>query len=455
MNRDRRRIDRLIRYGADPLGRAPIHIEVKPSYARTYEGQVAALVSANLFARLCSRVTLNFPDVAIVEGLPWTGMGLEQVALTAMTAADPCGEFGSCVAPAGAYRIRLGPWRTGRIVDGRGWYAYAGPAPSPLEGLAQTLNPVGAAFAVVSAAAHAFVCRLGRQRSSFFIDCLAWAPTKGVSLHPQPDPRGQLGEIWAVGAGSVGTSALYFLALYSREFSCRIFDMDTVELENITRSPIFAEGDVGIPKVDATLRFLTEAGVKTVTAVPTAFGDSEDWATRAAGHPDVLISAANERGVRSQIEAAYPPVQIYGTTGRNWNSTLVRHVPLVDPCSCCLFPPREFAETVCATGQVEVGDRTVDASLPFLSFAAGLMASAEIMKLGLAGYPFTANRVAVSTKPELRLVQAGMRVRPGCPCRSRSGAAYRRILSGSNYAGLSTVESSTTAPVNQKSASRG
>ena len=155
--------------------------------------------------------------------------------------------------------------------------------------------------------------------------------------------------------------------------------------------------------------------------------------------PDLVIAAANEHNVRQQIESLFPPLQIYGTTGRNWQASVIRHVPMVDPCSCCLFPETAFAPTACATdSEVAVGrEQKVDAALPFLSFAAGLMAAAEILKLTLPGYVMTPNRSVLYTKPDLRLVGAGLPFRRGCPCRARSHAVHKKMIAGSRYAALS------------------
>jgi hypothetical protein len=122
--------------------------------------------------------------------------------------------------------------------------------------------------------------------------------------------------------------------------------------------------------------------------VDTTLDKSDLWLSREAGTPDLVIATANERDVRSLIERSAPPLQIYGTTGANWEASVVRHVPLVDPCSCCLFPPDpQELPTICASGGATspTGEEMVDASLPFLSFAAGLMAAAEILKASLPG----------------------------------------------------------------------
>ena len=168
--------------------------------------------------------------------------------------------------------------------------------------------------------------------------------------------------------------------------------------------------------------------------------DCEGWSQRTAGVPDLLISTANELNVRHTIEAGYPPIQVYGTTGGNWQATVLRHVPLRDPCSCCLFPPSDFAAMQCASvgGQrAKNGEPAVDAALPFLSFGAGLMAAAEIFKLAIPGYPFTSNRTFLYTYPEIRLVSVPIRTVTECLCRSRSPELYRQILSGGALASLS------------------
>ena len=154
----------------------------------------------------------------------------------------------------------------------------------------------------------------------------------------------------------------------------------------------------------------------------------------------MLIAAANERNVREVIENDFPPVQIYGTTGQNWQATVIRHVPLHDPCSVCLFPVTNHEPTVCATGVVTVergnGKKQVDAALPFLSFAAGAMAAAEILKLGLPGYPFTTNRVILNTRPALRPVPAALSIRENCLCRSRSTSVHRQMIEGTRFSNL-------------------
>lgn len=172
---------------------------------------------------------------------------------------------------------------------------------------------------------------------------------------------------------------------------------------------------------------------------PAMLHESRRWTHRESGTPDIVIAAANEHNVRHRIESLLPPIQIYGTTGRNWQASVIRHVPMIDPCSCCLFPEATFAPTGCATDpeEAEGGEKEVDASLPHLSFAAGLMAAAEILKLSVPGYSMTPNRSVLYTKPELRLARAGVPLRQGCVCGVRSRAVHEKMIAGSRYAALS------------------
>jgi hypothetical protein len=121
---------------------------------------------------------------------------------------------------------------------------------------------------------------------------------------------------------------------------------------------------------------------------------------------------------------------------------VIRHIPLRDPCSLCLFPDSgPVAPTACATGKVAspVDGKRIDAALPFLSFAAGLMAAAETLKLGLPDYPFSKTVTQYSAKAEDKLVSARLSPRAGCMCQSgRDSSLHLRMIAGTRYAGLST-----------------
>ncbi len=79
----------------------------------------------------------------------------------------------------------------------------------------------------------------------------------------------------------------------------------------------------------------------------------------------------------------------------------------------------------------------VDAALPFLSFGAGLMTAAEILKAALAGHSFNANRVTLTTRPCPRFTVSRIPHRAGCICGERRQPVHRTMLEGGKYTHLS------------------
>lgn len=423
------RDSRTLRYAGRVLDPdKSVLLRADPAYAARYDGQVAILVAANLFGRMTPALALDIPSVPIVERLPWAGADLSTFVREQLYAADPFGKFAHRAARDGDYIVHLGRAGAPATVHGSGWNLYAGPAPSPLAD-DETANPIGPAMAAILAGAEAFRGTLSHP-PAFQLNALSWqtgmAAPDDAPLIAAPSP----GALWFVGLGSVGTAILYFLSLATRDFSARLFDMDRVKTHNLDRSPLFIDRHVGWKKVKAAADYLAGIGVTAVDPEPVALDEAAAWRERPAGVPDILISAANERNVRAVIENNYPPLQIYGTTGRHWQAAVIRHTPLEDPCSCCLFPETSHAPTTCATGSAPQADggEKMDAALPFLSFTAGAMAAAEILKRGLPGYPFAANRVILNTSPRIRPVHAALSSRSGCICGLRSEVVYRQML---------------------------
>ncbi len=346
----------------------------------------------------------------------------------------------------GDVTLRLGPTGDGHVAHGNGWDVYLGSSPSPLNTKPSHPNPFGAALSAVLAVARLFAHKLEPPPFEFVCNAFDWreAPAAVDATSPALD---DIGKLWFVGAGSVGTATAYFLTLATRSFSAALFDMDEVKIHNLDRSPIFSTEDAEhkLKKVASTESYLRAVGVDDVISEPRALDESPLWRTRQNGTPDVLISAANERNVRSIVEAGFPPIQLYATTGKNWQTTLIRHVPMRDPCSVCLFPTQTIQpQTKCATGevaeQVKGKEVKVDAALPFLSFAAGLMTAAELTKLQLPQYPYSPNRVCLQTRPEPSLIATAMSFREGCACHTRSTRVHHKMLRNSKYARLSNEE---------------
>ena len=70
---------------------------------------------------------------------------------------------------------------------------------------------------------------------SAVVDTYLWRPGLPALEVPEMSADLELGELWCVGAGSVGSCSLFFLSLATRAFQAVLVDRDTVGVENVTR----------------------------------------------------------------------------------------------------------------------------------------------------------------------------------------------------------------------------
>lgn len=440
----RQRNDRQMRYAGRVLPPDKyINLQADYDYVSRYDGQVAIITAANILSRMTPSLALDIPEVKIVASLPWAGILLRDFVFENICHNDPHNHFVLRKARSSDFVLHIGR-RGGPVnVHGSGWNAFVGNSPSPVI-TSPDPNPVGPAFASIIAATRLFRANLFAIRGDQSLNAYSWTQNiDGMREQPfvvEPD----LGNIWFIGAGSVGSSAIYFLPFATCKFSPTVVDMDRVEEHNLDRSPIFTADDAKNKRYKASVvaKYLKRAGFHGVSVKTIAFHET-DWSERESGAPDLLISAANEQNVRYYIESGYPPLQIYSTTGKNWQSTLFTHVPMQGECSCCVFSPESPTPAMqCAEGvvrNIDTGEQ-VDASLPFLSFAAGLMTVAEILKLGIPDYRISSRRVMFEMVDNLRIVSATRNPRDGCLCAGRSRNIHHQMLSRSRYEYLSNSD---------------
>ncbi len=424
------------------LADRPVHILVDPGYASTYSGQVATITAASLFGRMSASVSMDVPSKPILAPLPWVGEALDVVAMRSLKAADPYGRYEKRPSSPGDLRVVLGPYGEGIVVHGSGWGAYCGRGPSPIPQL-EELNPFGAAFAVVAAASRLPQDVETATIEPVLVDTYTWNAGLVSSDAAKVTPNFDLGELWWIGVGSVGSCALFFLGLVTSAFQAILVDRDIVEVENVRRSALFTSQDAlnKVPKVEVAGRWLNEVGVQRIEPHVAWLDEMQGrWLRRERGTPDILVSAANERSVRPQIENGFPPLQIYATTGRNWQSTLFRHIPLKDPCSLCVPGVEEVQmPALCATAppaSSEDADED-DVALPFLSYAAGLMTAAEIAKVALTGKAVGRNRVFFEPRTPTLVRSVALNRRAGCVCGIRDVSVHQAAIQGSRFASLS------------------
>ena len=442
----RRWSDRASRYpGWSPLPPSrPIHIFIDPQYAETYAGQVAAITAASLFGRMSESVAVDVPEVKIADSLPWKSAKLDEIVMQTLGAAHQFGTYQRRPGRESDRRLIVGPAGNGLVMHGCDWGSYCGTGPSPVANSDEP-NPFGAAFSVVAAASR---LQLNPDATTFdpvTVDTFGWRTGLPLERGPAVAPNVALGELWCVGVGSVGSCSLFFLSLATSAFDAVLVDGDAVTVENVTRSAIFSWRDAlsKRPKVDVATGWLKSAGVERVEPrTEWLDGIPDRWLARGVGTPDLLISAANERNVRSEIEAAFPPLQVYATTGRNWQATLFRHIPIYDACSLCV-PGTKVPQmpTLCATGSSRPADESAeedDLALPFLSYAAGLMTAAEIVKLAITGGNAMPNRVFFEPRANVLVRAVALNPRKDCVCRHRDTTMHRQAITGSRFADLSS-----------------
>jgi len=422
-----------------------VHIHIDPAYSATYAGQVAAITAASLLGRMGKSVAVDVVPQPLLPPVSWMGAELDEVVIRTLKAADPYLRYEQRPAQDDDLRLVVGPVGNGLVVHGCGWKAYCGAESSPIPQTDEP-NPFGAAFAVIAAASRLQGNLLGVPIEPVIADTYSWRPEISYSRAAAVSPNFDLGELWCVGVGSVGSCALFFLSLVTCAFHAVLVDQDTVEIENVRRSALFSSQDALNEKykVDVARHWLGRAGVEKIEA-HIAWLDEipERWSRREVGTPDILISAANERNVRSQIESAFPPLQVYATTGRNWQATLHRHIPLSDSCSLCVpggetQRPPALCATASSTSADDNGEED-DVALPFLSYAAGLMTASEVAKLAIAGETKTRNRVFFEPRTKNLIRAVGLSRRQECVCQLRDASVHGEAIQGSRFATLSTI----------------
>lgn len=439
--------DRALRYSPrklDPNRR--ITICTSRAALLTYPGQVQFMVAANLLARMHPNVNLQPVDgsAAIDPRLPFAGQDIYQHALNGMRDTRAHHKFTASRPNSGDLLFNLDPKSTGFVIHGNGWDASVGLGPSPLS-TDNDANPFGPALATILAATQVYLGDGTQPFIALEANAFNWLLTRS--------PRGDVPRVppgtntWFVGLGSVGTATIYFLSMFTRRINATLVDNDTVKIENISRSPLFTAADAAsrARKVAVAERFMKAAGFPAPKVYSAMLDELNEWTNREIGTPDLIVSAANERNVQYVTEAGRPPLQVYATTGLNWQVTLLRHIPVLEACSLCQFPmgepmkPQSCAtdEELASIGPVP-GNPPVDPSLPFLSFLAGLMTAAEIGKLGLDGYPFTRNRVYFAVNPTVRPMFSNIRILDDCLCR-RDTDKHHQAIEGSKFAGLSWI----------------
>jgi ThiF family len=246
-----------------------------------------------------------------------------------------------------------------------------------------------------------------------------------------------VGRVLQVGGGAVGCALDYWLAFLGVAGAWTIVDGDHVEVNNLNRQLLFLAADAGFPAGSA--RKKSEASAERLgsgwRSLPHWY-DAQGAEEARTGVFDLVLPLANERGLRPLLQGRAQTVLLHATTTPNWTALAHRHVAGHDDCLVCRLPAEDEPVFTCSTGTVGEEVR-VDASLPFLSAAGGLLLLADIVRLHLG---CLVERPANFGSLDLRTSEPVVRqlrweCRDACPM-WLPAAARLRIAEGHRFASL-------------------
>jgi ThiF family len=304
-------------------------------------------------------------------------------------------------------------------------------------GLNATTDPgrtsiIGASLAAALAANAAFHRQLGRRQLPNGSYSLWDYGRASTAQGPPFEGPVDVGTVLQAGAGAVACALDYWLSILGIKGKWTIVDGDYVDVSNLNRQMLFVAADAGFPtgtpqpKADIAKRTLGDQTEAEVAWIDESAARSERY--------DLILPLANERGVRKLLQMRPEPILLHAVTTPNWSTIVHRHIAEKDGCIVCRIPEQHDAAFTCATGQVGITTKQ-DASLPFLSAAAGALLLAEIARLQLGKL---ANRPANHGVLDLNepkpfttdyqfTCNEGCRVLPSAATREREAASTRWI----------------------------
>jgi ThiF family len=252
---------------------------------------------------------------------------------------------------------------------------------------------LGAALASALAAAVAFHRQLGHEGIPAASYSLWDAGQQSTAQGPPFEGGVDVGSVFQAGAGAVACALDYWVAVIGNARTWTVADGDAVDVTNLNRQMLFVAADAGFPDSGARNKADVAAAV---------LGSAEPhscWVDQVPGIGealfDLVLPLANEYGARVFLQSRVEPVLLHATTTPNWAATAHRHIAGRDGCIICRLPDAEDATFTCSSATVDAGEKRTDASLPFLSAAAGALLLAEIARLQLGELADRASNYAI------------------------------------------------------------
>lgn len=182
-------------------------------------------------------------------------------------------------------------------------------------------------------------CDQGSMRSGKAGRSSPPAPTQWAHGSRDTLPRSvEAGEIVLAGAGAVGSSFLYAARKTSSiDATIRVVDDDMVDETNLNRCPAFFEPDVGRPKAKAS-EAMSRGNLRVAGSVA-KLGEYRNG----SGGLDAVVSAVDNNEARFDVQFDLPRVVFHGATGGAVAAVSVIKM-LENACLCCIFDRRPSRE---------------------------------------------------------------------------------------------------------------
>lgn len=418
------------------LRRLRVAVVIDARWARLRPGQLMFVAASNLLARLfdyCPNLDLVAPpDALTLERVPPLSEKLPLGAATReFLAALPKPGFPAAyrtlARPEGDYDLALviggADVRADKVIHVAcdGWLAYAGTEPAPQPADLDEANPFGALTAAgwgSGLVAGEIFRTLGADMVPPDLPQGDWFSTFDYTVGKEganpvlPTPL-DFGEVVMVGAGALGSAAIYALAALPHT-SCQlnVVDDDTLSNTNIERhvTSVRRDADAGRSKVSVLAAFLKR--YQLAARVAPIKARYEDWPDRSQPH-ELVLMGPDSAEVRRAVQFDLPRVLVNAATGGS-GFIVSRHDFLTGPCAACLYPDdqktptlvedvaRQFGVDVQLARDLVEGRRVFDADIYRLMRTRGTAQLRAERAQTLFGLPLAQVRGVVCSEAELR-----------------------------------------------------
>jgi hypothetical protein len=402
----RSKVDRIGRIDGifiEKLATRSATIHINPADLVYYSNQVMTIVSVILLSNWCNNIhiVLERDQPSVVPG--FIGKSMKSIIEDLIVANDDKVEFHfytklehetdiNLMIGAPPIDIKNSVW-----MESNAWIAGHGNSYNTYQKLSKTtdFNPVGPIFSACLAQASLFRIILNLEDETSFNKWFSLYDFQQSDFDPQLlispalSQDINLGKIFQIGCGAVGSSFDFILSLTKIKGNIALIDYDSVDPSNLISSLLFVKKDAldRIKKIDACKSLLDKTSCKPLpfNGDYTGFISSINYSDN---YPDLILCFANEHNVWSTIQNNYPPIVLHATTTPNWGLNFGRHIPLKEWCIVCRFGVNQFSSTpVCAEGEIQADIKDEIPKLgvlPFLSSASATLVFAELLKLNMA-----------------------------------------------------------------------